>query len=102
MGFRFQKRIGIGAFGRVNISKSGVSLSEGVRGAHITLGRTPRITLGIPGSGLSWTQTFGTRGRRRSATPPTAPSAPRSGWAILGWVIVLLAVYVMISVGGGH
>jgi Protein of unknown function (DUF4236) len=32
MGFRFQKRISI-PFGRVNFSKSGVSLTEGVPGA---------------------------------------------------------------------
>ena len=50
MGFRFQRHVNAG-LGRINISKSGISLSEGIRGAHITIGRTPRITLGIPGTG---------------------------------------------------
>jgi hypothetical protein len=57
VGFRFQRHVSTG-LGRTNISKSGVSLSEGFRGAHITFGKTPRLTLGIPGSGLSWTQTM--------------------------------------------
>jgi hypothetical protein len=47
MGFRFQKRISI-PFGRVNFSKSGVSLTEGVPGAHMTIGRTPRINARHP------------------------------------------------------
>ena len=99
MSFRFNRRIGILPCLRINLSKSGVSLSAGVRGAHITVGRTPRITLGIPGSGISWTEAM-EHGRR---APPTAqPVQPRSGWAILGWVALLLFVLVAISVGGGH
>ena len=58
MGFRFSRRIGIGPFGRINLSKSGASVSLGVRGAHLTLGKTPRITIGAPGTGLSWTETL--------------------------------------------
>ena len=94
MGFRFQKRIGIGSFGRINISKSGVSLTEGVRGAHITLGKTPRITLGLPGSGLSWTQTLGGRGRRAAQ----AVSQPLPRWVVLT-IIVGLA---LLAIFGGH
>jgi Protein of unknown function (DUF4236) len=80
MGFRFQKRIGLGPFGRINLSKSGVSLAEGVRGAHSTIGRSPRITLGIPGSGLSWTQTLGSHRRGQPTTPQPASWPRRHGW----------------------
>ena len=66
MGFRFQHRIGIVPGLRLNISKSGASLSIGERGAHLTIGRTPRVTVGLPGSGLSYTETM-PRGRSRSA-----------------------------------
>ena len=62
MGFRFQRHVNTG-LGRINISKSGVSLSEGVPGFRVTIGKTPRLTLGLPGSGLSWTQTL-PRGRQ--------------------------------------
>jgi hypothetical protein len=85
VGFRFQRRVST-PFGRINLSKSGVSLTEGVRGAHITIGRTPRVTVGLPGSGLSYTQTFG---RRRSS----------SGLAVIGWVAFLLFV---LAIFGGH
>ena len=54
---RFQKRIGFGPFS-LNLSKGGVSLSAGVRGAHVNYDlsgrrRNPRVTLGIPGTGIS-------------------------------------------------
>jgi hypothetical protein len=102
MGFRFQKRIGIGSFGRVNISKSGVSLSEGVPGARVTIGRTPRITLGIPGSGLSWTQTFGTRGRRASRAAPPAVQ-PRSTAGVIVWLIIVVGALALLGwLGGSH
>jgi Protein of unknown function (DUF4236) len=90
MGYlRFNRRIGIGSFGRVNFSKSGVSLSEGVRGAHLTIGKTPRLTVGIPGSGLSWTQTFG---RRR-----------RGGVSLVTWALAAFGFYVLWNMmfGGG-
>ena len=37
--FRFQRRIGIGSFGRINISKGGVSLGIGARGSWLTVGK---------------------------------------------------------------
>lgn len=53
---RYQKRIKIGPGLRLNLSKSGVSLTVGPRGAHYTIGQNGRRTksLGIPGSGISW------------------------------------------------
>jgi hypothetical protein len=92
--FRFQKRIGIGSFGRINISKSGISLSEGVRGFHVTFGKTPRLTVGLPGSGLSYTTTP-PRGRGRSSASSLAtlviatPIALLIAWAILAWIASL-------------
>ena len=42
---------------RANLSRSGVSLSVGRRGAWYTAGpRGHRATLGLPGTGLFWTQ----------------------------------------------
>jgi Protein of unknown function (DUF4236) len=100
MGFRFSRHVGILPGLRVNLSKSGVSLSAGVRGARITVGRTPRITLGIPGSGISWTETM-EHGRRAPQRGAPQPVQPRSGLAILGWVMFLL--FVLIAIGsGGH
>jgi len=76
MGFRFFRRTNIAPGVRLNFSKSGISPSFGVRGARITLGRGGvRKTVGIPGTGLFYTEVSGTearRGRRRgqAAAPP--------------------------------
>ena len=44
----------------MNLSRSGPSLSFGVRGAHVTVGaRGVRRTVGVPGTGLFYTSTSG-------------------------------------------
>lgn len=54
MGLRFRKRIKILPGVHINLSRSGVSTSFGVRGASITKGHgQTRTNLGIPGSGIS-------------------------------------------------
>jgi hypothetical protein len=56
MGFRFQRRIRVLPGLRLNVSKSGVSASVGGRGAWFTLGpRGSRATVGMPGTGISYT-----------------------------------------------
>lgn len=58
MGFRFNRRIKIGPGIRLNVSKSGVSTSVGRRGAWFTFGgKVTRSTVGIPGTGVSYTET---------------------------------------------
>lgn len=60
MGFRFQKRIGILPWLRVNLSKGGVSTSLGPRGADVNIGRGGVTTnAGIPGTGLSYRSRLG-------------------------------------------
>lgn len=57
MGFRFRRSIKLGKYARINIGKTGASLSAGIRCAHYTFGKTGiRKTVGIPGSGLSYTK----------------------------------------------
>ena len=100
MGFRFQKRIGF-PLGRINLSKSGASVSLGVRGAHLTLGKAPRMTVGIPGSGLSWTETLphGQRGRGRPAGALTLIG--RLLGFMLGAAIGLGLLALLVAVFGG-
>ena len=97
MGFRFQKRIGIVPGLRINLSKSGASLSLGERGAHVTIGRTPWVTVGIPGSGLSYTTTM-PRGRSRSAGGAVAFIV--RGLALMLGGMIGLAILAMIAHGG--
>jgi len=60
MAFRFQKRIKIAPGVRLNVSKSGVSTSLGGRGGTVNLSsKGVRTTVGIPGTGLSWSKQTG-------------------------------------------
>lgn len=84
MGFRFRRSIRLGKGLRVNLSKSGASLSVGGRGATVNFGRRgTRGTVGIPGSGVSYSTRLGGRGRRRGG----------AGSAVFG--LFMFAVLVM-------
>ncbi|ANH73686.1 hypothetical protein ACS15_1270 [Ralstonia insidiosa] len=83
MPFRFQRRVKIAPGLHLNVSKSGISLSIGGKGATLNVGsrRGPRATAGIPGTGLSYS---------RSAANPRDEAEPgRSGWP---WVLTLIVL----------
>jgi hypothetical protein len=89
MGLRFRRSIKLLPGVRLNLSKSGVSTSVGVRGAHVTLGHGKvRETVGIPGTGLSYTETQSTHARHEQLEQ--AGATPAAGvLATLGNLIVL-------------
>jgi hypothetical protein len=97
MGLRFYRRIKLFPGVRLNISRSGVSTSVGVRGAHVTIGHgETRETIGLPGSGLSYTHVEGARkshgdGAQQAQLPPVAEPLPR-GRAWRGWLWIALFV----------
>ncbi len=68
MGVRFRKSINIGKNFRVNLSKSGVGFSAGVKGIRATKGADGRVrtTFSLPGTGLSYVREFG--GKRGKST----------------------------------
>ncbi len=56
MGLRFYKRVHLFPGVAVNVSRSGPSLTVGVRGAHVTVGRSGVTrTVGLPGTGIYYT-----------------------------------------------
>src|SRR5271163_261185 len=56
MGLRFYKRVHLFPGVSVNVSRSGPSLTVGVRGAHVTVGRSGVTrTVGLPGTGIYYT-----------------------------------------------
>ncbi len=61
MGFRFQKRISVLPGVKVNLSKSRISTSIGGKGAGVNIGPDgkPMVTVGIPGTGMSYRQQLG-------------------------------------------
>ena len=82
MGLRFSRRVSIILGLRLNASKSGLSLSIGHRGLWYTVGpRGRRVTLGIPGTGLYWTE---------RVPPARAPHAGHQASFVLGVLGLLL------------
>jgi tetratricopeptide (TPR) repeat protein len=70
MGFRFYKSINIAPGLRINLSKSGPSLSVGKPGATVNVGpRGTRTTVGVPGTGMSYSEQH-SWGRPAGATKP--------------------------------
>lgn len=80
MGFRFKKSIRIFPGVRLNISKSGISVSLGVPGATVNLGKTgARTTVGLPGTGLSYS-VFNPYGQRAPEdNDASSPACPDEG-----------------------
>jgi len=75
MGLRLFRRIKIAPGISINLSKSGLSASAGVRGARVTLGpRGVRRTVGIPGTGISYTDSSSTSPRPRRSRSSTRPT----------------------------
>src|SRR4051812_12587928 len=73
MGFtRFHRRIQIIPGVHLNIGKTGISVSAGIPGAEVTLGPKSglRATVGVPGTGLSYTQVV-------QPKPELQPQAPK-------------------------
>lgn len=97
MGFRFRKSFKIAPGVRLNLSKSGIGMSAGVRGARIGMNsRGTYTSVGIPGTGISAMEYHGTKSRGpRTAAIAEAPVSPhilnrkiktKTGTG-LGWII---------------
>lgn len=103
MGMRFRKSINLGGGTRLNISKSGVGISTGVKGFRVsnnTSGRS-RVTASIPGTGISYAKEIGSgsSAHKGSGKTTAGASVPNSGTPGGGdkppffqrkWVIIVL------------
>jgi len=90
MGVRFYRRFSVLPGVRLNVSKANVSVSLGRRGLNITKGTSgERLSLGIPGTGLSWT-----RQRRLSA------AGRRSRLTSLKTILVRAAIVGLLLLAG--
>lgn len=78
MAFRLRKSINLGGGFRINISKSGVGYSWGVPGFRISNGADGRIrrSVGIPGTGIYWTEEIG-RDRQNNSTTRRERNTPQ-------------------------
>ena len=85
MGFRFSRRISLFKGLRLNLSKSGTSVSVGGRGGWLTFGKKgTRATVGIPGTGMSWSVKIG--------EAPPAHQPPSLSMRLVGLVGLLSAI----------
>jgi Tfp pilus assembly protein PilF len=113
MGFRFRRSVNLGGGLRLNISKSGLGVSGGVRGARVGIGpRGVRTSVGIPGTGLYYVSEsgWGSSWSRGAAKGPSKGSYTRvtryidtlqsqaSGNASF-WLIVLGVPFVTTTLG---
>jgi hypothetical protein len=99
MGFRFRRSIRVLPGVRINVGKKGISTSIGGRGAHVTIGHGKvRSTVGLPGSGISYTTTQSLGGH--TSTSRIGDSAPRdlSAGGCLG-ILILIGVGAVVIAG---
>lgn len=107
MGMRFRKSIKLGGGTKLNLSKSGVGISTGVKGFRVsknTSGRS-RVTSSLPGTGLSYVNEFGSSGiPAGDSTPSSGTSSGSSGKGpkknrgkLIGSLVMILLVLVLIG-----
>lgn len=119
VGFRFRRSIRLAPGLRINLSKSGPSLSVGSRDATMNFGpRGKKMTVGVPGTGLSYQATLGRSGSKQT----TATSEPNNlatvaysdtsgtksraksghlGWLLLAAVLGFMGFAALMNSGSG-
>ena len=104
MGLRFRKSVKLAKGVRINLGKSGASLSVGNRGGGITFGKKTRVRASIPGTGLSYSTNLGKSKSKKKhksvaknsvsfTSPQQLPKMPffAQTWLIIVSGIVLLS-----------
>ena len=77
MGFRLSKSIRLGKFFRLNLSRSGIGGSVGVGPLRVGTGpRGSRLSVDLPGAGVSYVKQLGGGGGRRSRAVHARTPAP--------------------------
>ena len=87
MGFRFRRSLKLFPGVRVNLSKSGTSLSLGGKGLSYNIGaKGTKTTAGIPGSGLSYS-TYSPYEKKEGGAGTPSSGGNAAGGII--WIIVI-------------
>jgi Protein of unknown function (DUF4236) len=100
--FRFYRRVNIFPGLTVNLSKSGPSLTVGMRGAHVTLGnRSVTRTVGLPGTAIYYTSRAGYHSGVHSAhtDTPVAQPAQANADRLIGFVVIAIVIAVALAIG---
>lgn len=98
--FRFRRRIRVASGVHVNVSAKSVSTSIGPRGMQITSGtRGSRTTIGIPGTGLSYTEQEAARPVAPARTSQISVATAFIGGFLRGFFIVIGAMLLAVVAG---
>lgn len=98
MGFRLRKSIKVLPGVKLNVSPTGTSWTIGKRGASVNLkDGTTRASVGIPGTGVSYSEKIGGTSRETSSPGATLFSFLCSLITLAGFVF---AIWAMIFFGG--
>lgn len=89
MGWRFRKSINLGKGVRLNLNKKSAGISFGTKGARYSINSDGRrtTTIGIPGTGLYWTDS-------RKNTDSKSQGNGCTGCLISIIVIIIIAVII--------
>jgi hypothetical protein len=94
MGFRFRRRVRLAPGLHVNISSHGTSLSIGGRGATLNIGkRGVRETVGIPGTGISYSHQVGAAAHQMAEPEPERQYDVWPLFRFLGYAILAMVVW---------
>lgn len=91
MGFRFRRSFKIAPGVRVNLNKKSASVTFGPKGLKHTVSTTGKshTTVGVPGTGLSYTTSSGGSDRPASIPAAQRPTSPKSKAVVLPLCIFL-------------
>lgn len=99
MGFRFRKTFSIAPGVRISVTPRSLGVSGGMSGARVSASSSQRITstVGVPGSGLSYSKSVSGKSPQRTPSPtrgraaPSAAPAPKPPWFAPTWEKVAFA-----------
>ena len=101
MGFRFRRSIRLAKGVNLNIGKKSLGISAGVRGARISAStsRKPSATVGVPGTGLSYTTPLAPKTSGNDHAIPGKPTSAQScasGCAGCGVLFLLFVIFLVV------
>lgn len=100
MGLRFRKSISLGKGARINLSKSGIGMSVGVKGARVGFNSKGTYTsVGIPGTGIYSTQYASSKRPQVASSSSSTEESIKKGGGCLLIVIWLIVVVINPAIG---
>ncbi len=98
MGLRFYRRIKILPGVTLNVGKTGITTTIGGSGAHVTYGHgKTRTTVGLPGTGISYSSTSGTSPGRHPAAQQPGAALKAGGSGVLLLLLILLGLIALLA-----